>query len=106
MNSRATTSPMKPLQDRILLRPDKPEEFTRGGLVIPEAYREKSGKATVLAVGEGMWCKDGTRYPMLGLKPGDRVLFEARHPFPTTELDGEAVIIARDDMILAEIVEE
>jgi len=95
-----------PLQDRVFIRPDEPDAFTKGGLIIPEAYRPKSCKGTVLGVGAGLRLKDGSRWPSLGLKVGDRVLFESRHPFPQTVLDGQAVIIAREDMVLAEIVEE
>jgi len=94
------------LQNRILIRPDEPSAFSRGGLVIPPAYRKPSSFGTVIAMGRGMRLKDGTRWPMPDIRPGDRVVFNARNPFPVVELNGEELLMARDEAILAQIVEE
>lgn len=69
------------LTSRILVRPDPlPEKI--GLIIIPDTVREKHQAkqpitfGTVIAVGPGMKTKDGGRWPMSGVKPGDRVLFK------------------------------
>jgi chaperonin GroES len=67
-----------PLHDHVLLRKDKPDEVSRGGIILPPTSDPKSVKycrAEVLAVGPGVW-RDGHLVPP-SLKPGDRVLAQS-----------------------------
>ena len=64
---------LKPLDDRIVVRPKEAEEMTISGIVIPDTAKEKPQQGEVLAVGPGGLDKDGKRVPM-GVAAGDRVL--------------------------------
>ena len=65
---------MKPLRENILVEVDEADEKTHGGIIIPDLYKEKCRKATVVAVGAGWYNeKKGTLTP-LGVKKGDRIL--------------------------------
>lgn len=59
---------IKPLGNRVLLRPVKAQEKTKSGLYIPESAKEKPLTAEVMAVGDG---------PLVKVKPGDRVIHES-----------------------------
>lgn len=91
----------RPLANRIIVRPDVPAERTKGGLFIPAQAKKATGTGIVLAIGPGMLCKDGERWPMPDIKPGDRVLYDERAPFPKTRFNEEDAIILRDDTVLA-----
>jgi len=54
---------IKPLGDRVLLKPMEEEEKTKSGIVIPDTAKEKPQKGKVLAVGTGRTLDNGTRYP-------------------------------------------
>jgi len=66
---------IKPLGNRVLLKPSEAEEKTKSGLYIPEAAKEKTLEAEVVAVGEGEY-KDGKHVPIT-LKVGDKVIHES-----------------------------
>ena|SRR6266568_2321684 len=63
---------IKPIGDQILVEPVTPEEKTKGGIYIPEAYREQTLRARVLAVGTGKRDKRGKLRPT-GVRKGDIV---------------------------------
>ncbi len=65
---------IKPLDDRIVIEVLDAEEKTAGGIVLPDAAREKPQRGKVTAVGTGKLLKNGTRVPM-SLKIGDQVIF-------------------------------
>ena len=65
---------VKPLQDRILVRPLKEKEARKGGIIIPDTAKEKPQEGEIMAVGSGRLDKDGKKQP-LEVKKGDRVLF-------------------------------
>jgi len=96
---------MKPLGDRIFIRPDEPEGVTKGGLIIPERAKKPAGTGVVVFMGPGLLLKDGTRYPMPAVQPGDRVVFSAQDPFPKVKIDGVELLSMHDDSILG-VVEE
>ena len=58
------TGVMRPLHDKVLIKRLKPEDTTKGGIVIPDSAKEKTGYARVIAVGPGMKLPDGTRHEM------------------------------------------
>jgi len=92
---------VRPLHDRILVRRVEAENKTPGGLFIPDNAKEKPVEGLVVAVGNGVLTKDGTRVP-LDVKAGDRVLFSK---YSGTEvkvvLDGGEHLILREDDLLA-----
>jgi chaperonin GroES len=67
------TKTLKPLEDRILVRPEEGEETTASGIVIPDTAKEKPLQGEVVAVGPGKW-EDGKQRP-LDVKNGDRILY-------------------------------
>lgn len=95
------TEQFHPIGSRVLVRPDKPADQSKGGIWFPQQAKKPTGSGIVLAIGPGMLCKDGTRWPMPDLKPGDHVIYDARAPFPRTTLNGEEALVLRDDTVLA-----
>ena len=87
---------VKPLADRVLVRPTAAEEVTASGIIIPDTAKEKPLKGTVLAVG------NGTKDEEMVLKEGDNVLY-GKYAGTEVELDGEKVLIMRQNEVLAVI---
>ena len=75
------------------------EETTAGGIVIPDAAREKPRQGRVLSVGDGRLLKDGARVAH-EIAEGDRVLFDSYSGNEVT-VDGEEMLILNADDILA-----
>jgi chaperonin GroES len=92
---------IKPLQDRVILRRIEEGEQVRGGIIIPDSAKEKPQEGEVVAVGEGKYKEDGTRQS-LDVKEGDRVLF-GKYSGSEIKLDGEELLIMREDEILGVI---
>lgn len=92
----ATKTSIKPLEDRILVRPEEGEETTASGIVIPDTAKEKPQEGTVLAVGPGKRSDTGDLIPM-DVKEGDRVVY-SKYGGTDIKLDGEELLIlsARD----------
>lgn len=89
----------RPLYDRVLVKRLNAEQKTAGGLIIPDAAKEKPQEAEVIAVGAGRVLENGTVRPM-NLKIGDKVLF-GKYTGDEMKLDGEEHIILREEDILA-----
>lgn len=89
---------LKPLADRIVIKADKPEEKTVGGIILTNSAKEKPQVATVVAVGPGELV-DGAHVPM-NVKVGDRVL-ASKYSGTEVKLDGEEYTIVRQNDILA-----
>ncbi|MEA2505436.1 MAG: chaperonin GroES [Actinomycetota bacterium] len=92
----ATKTNIKPLEDRILVRPEEGEETTVSGIVIPDTAKEKPQEGTVLAVGVGKRSDTGELIPM-DVKEGDRVIY-SKYGGTEVKLEGEELLIlsARD----------
>ncbi|MDQ3878576.1 MAG: co-chaperone GroES [Actinomycetota bacterium] len=92
----ATKTNLKPLEDRILVRPEEGEETTVSGIVIPDTAKEKPQEGTVLAVGPGKRSDSGELIPM-DVKEGDRVVY-SKYGGTEIKVDGEELLIlsARD----------
>jgi chaperonin GroES len=90
---------IRPLHDRVLATRLEAEEKTKGGIVIPDAAKEKPIEGKVVAVGSGRRLDDGTVRP-LDVKKGDRVLF-GKYSGTDVQLEGEDYLILREDDILA-----
>lgn len=90
---------LKPLADRVLVRPIEREEVTKGGIVLPDTAREKPQEGEVLAVGDGRLSEDGKRIP-LDVKVGDIVIY-AKYGGTEIKIEDEELIILRESDILA-----
>lgn len=94
---------IKPLHDRILVKRIEEEGKTKGGIIIPDAAKEKPQEGKVIAVGDGKMLENGTKAP-LAVKPGDKILF-GKYSGTEIKVDGEEHLILREDDIFA-IVED
>ena len=94
---------IKPLQDRILVKRLEEEEKTKGGIIIPDAVKEKPQEGRVIAIGDGKVLENGQRLP-LTVKVGDKILF-GKYSGTEIKIEGEEHLILREDDVLA-IVEE
>ncbi len=93
---------IKPLHDRVIIRRiEDSTDKTAGGLFIPDTAKEKPQEGEVIAAGDGKYKEDGTRQA-LDVKAGDRVLF-GKYSGSEIKLDGEELIIMREDEILGVI---
>ena len=90
---------LKPLADRIVVRPLEAEEKTPGGIVIPDSAKEKPQKGEVVAVGPGKVADSGQKIEM-SLKKGDKVLY-GKYAGTEVTVDGEDLMIMRESDILA-----
>jgi chaperonin GroES len=88
---------IKPLGDRVLVRPDVAEEKTASGIIIPDTAKEKPQRGTVVAVGSGKY-ENGTKIDMI-VKSGDVVLY-GKYSGTDLNLDGEDFLIMRESDIL------
>lgn len=92
---------LKPLYDRVVLRPVEEDRTTASGIVIPDsASAEKPMKGEVVAVGSGRWMDNGELRP-IAVKVGDSVIYGK---FAGTEVklpgeDGKVVIMREDDVM-------
>nr|WP_200813777.1 co-chaperone GroES [Marinactinospora thermotolerans] len=73
--STATKTVLKPLEDRVVVKPLEAEQTTASGLVIPDTAKEKPQEGEVLAVGPGRWDDEGKNRIELDVKVGDVVLY-------------------------------
>lgn len=85
---------IKPLADRVLIKPAPAEEKTVGGIIIPDTAKEKPLRGEVLAVGHG------TKDEEMVLKAGDQVLY-GKYSGTEVELEGEKFLIMRQSDVLA-----
>ena len=90
---------LQPLDDRLVVKPLEQEEVTKGGIILPVTAREKPQEGEVLAVGPGKLFEDGKRIA-IEVKVGDIVLY-AKYAGNDTKIDGEELIILRENDILA-----
>jgi chaperonin GroES len=93
---------LNPLDDRVVVMPSEAEETTAGGIVLPDAAKEKPQRGKVVAVGPGKLLDSGERCP-LSVGVGDEVMF-GKYGGTDIEVDGEEVKILRESDILAKIV--
>ena len=90
---------IKPLGDRILVKPVEQEEEKIGGIIIPDTAKEKPQEGEIVAVGPGKMLESGERQA-LSVKVGDKILYGK---YSSTEIKhaGEEYLIMREDDILA-----
>jgi chaperonin GroES len=90
---------MKPLADRVLIKPSPAEEKTKGGIILPDTAKEKPVVGEVVAVGPGKIADDGKKIPM-EIKVGDKVLY-GKYSGTEVTVDGEEYLIMREADIFA-----
>jgi chaperonin GroES len=95
---------VRPLGDRIVVRRQEGSDKTAGGILLPDAAKEKPQKGKVLAVGAGKLLKDGTRKGVQ-VKVGDGVLFTAWAGDEYKDGQGGNILLMREEDILA-VVDE
>jgi len=92
-------SKIRPVGDRVVVKPSAREEVTRSGIVIPDTAKEKPQEGTVIPVGAGKLNDNGERVA-LEVKEGDRVLF-AKYGGTEFKLEGDDLLVLRETDILA-----
>ena len=92
-------SKIRPVGDRVVVKPAAKEEVTKSGIVIPDTAKEKPQEGTVIAVGSGRLLENGDR-AAIELREGDRVLF-AKYGGTEFKLDGEEYLVLKENDILA-----
>jgi len=90
---------LRPLGDRVLVKPLEEKEIKRGGIIIPDTAKEKPQEGEVIAVGPGKLSENGKRIEM-EVKKGDRILF-GKYSGSEVKIDGEDHLIMHADDILA-----
>ena len=90
---------LKPLGDRVVVKPIEQDEITAGGIMLPDTAKEKPQKGTVLAVGPGNRNEAG-EHVALDVAVDDTVLF-AKYAGTEIKIDGEKVLVLRESDILA-----
>ena len=89
---------IRPIQDRIVIRPVDADEKTSGGIIIPDSAKERPREGVVIAVGPGLRQEDGTILTP-DVKQGDRVIY-AKYYGIEVQIDGVEHLIMREEEIL------
>lgn len=84
---------MKPISDRVVIKPSPAEEVTKGGIYVPDTAKEKQQKGEVVAVGPG---KDGN---LMTVAVGDIVLY-GKYAGQEVNIDGDDYVVMKEDDIL------
>ena len=90
---------LRPLGDRVVIRPLAREEVTKSGIVLPDTAKEKPQEGTILSAGPGRILDDGKRETM-DVKKGDKVLY-AKYAGTEFKVEGEELLIVSQKDILA-----
>ncbi len=90
---------MKPLADRVIIKPSAAEEKTKGGIILPDTAKEKPVIGEVVAVGPGKVTDDGKKVT-LEVKVGDKVLY-GKYSGTEVTVEGEELLIMREADIFA-----
>jgi len=93
---------LRPLDDRIVVEPNEAEDVTAGGIVLPDAAKEKPQRGTVVAVGPGKLLDSGER-GTLSVAVGDEVIY-GKYSGTEIEVSGREVKILRESDVLAKVV--
>ena len=90
---------MKPLADRVIIKPQEAEEKTKGGIILPDTAKEKPVIGEVVAVGPGKVSDDGKKISP-EVKVGDKVLY-GKYSGTEVTVEGEEYLIMREADIFA-----
>jgi chaperonin GroES len=92
---------LKPLGDRLIVKPIEEEETTASGIVLPDTAKEKPQKGKVVAAGDGAIQEDGSRRP-LDVAAGDEVLY-SKYGGTEVTVEGDDLLVMRESDILAKL---
>ena len=90
---------LKPLQDRVVVKPAEAEEVSKGGIILPDTAKEKPQQGEVMAVGPGKVADSGELIKPQ-VKKGDKVLY-GKYSGTEITIDGEDYLIVRESDIFA-----
>lgn len=90
---------LKPLADRVIVKPKEAEEKTKGGIILPDTAKEKPVEGTIVAAGPGKTSDDGKLVKM-EVKVGDVVLY-GKYSGSEISIEGEEYLIMRESDIFA-----
>ena len=88
---------IKPLGDRVIVRPKEAEETTKGGIILPDTAKEKPVEGTIVTIGEGKTTEDG-KLIKLTVKVGDTILY-GKYSGTEVKIDGDEYLIMRESDI-------
>ncbi|MCY3569897.1 MAG: co-chaperone GroES [Chloroflexota bacterium] len=93
---------LKPLNDRIVIKPLQQEQVLSSGIVIPDSAKEKPQQGEVIAIGPGKRDDDGNRVP-LDIEMGDRILYK-KYTGQEIQIDNEDLIVLEEREVLAKLI--
>ena len=93
---------LKPLGDRLIVKPIDEEETTASGIVLPDTAKEKPQKGKVIAAGDGRWDEDGEKRIPLDVAEGDEVLY-SKYGGTEVNVEGEDLLVLRESDVLAKV---
>jgi chaperonin GroES len=96
-----TATSLKPLGDRLVVRPTPREEMTKSGIVLPDTAKERPQEGTILSVGPGRTLDDGSR-EAIEVQAGQKILFQ-KYAGTEFKLDDEELLILSQKDVLAVI---
>jgi len=94
---------LKPLHDRVLIKPIDPQAITSTGIIIPDSAKEKPCEAVVVAVGTGTILEDG-RFRQIDVREGDKILYN-KHAGIEVKMGKDKLLLIREIDILATIID-
>ena len=97
--NKAAEKKLRPLGDRVVIKPIAREDMTKSGIVLPDTAKEKPQEGIILAAGPGKIDDNGKREPM-DVKVGDKVLY-AKYAGTEFKIEGDDLLIVRAKDILA-----
>ncbi len=92
---------VRPLDDRVLIKPDEAESKSAGGIIIPDTAQKIPQRGKVVAAGMGKLCENGTRAGM-NINIGDHVLY-GKYSGVEINIDGEAHKVLRENELLSKL---
>jgi len=93
---------LKPLGDRLIVRPVEEEETTASGILLPDTAKEKPQKGQVVAAGDGRWDEDGEKRIPLDVSEGDEILY-SKYGGTDITVEGEELLVLRESDVLAKV---
>ncbi len=93
---------LKPLNDRIVIKPLQQEQVLSSGIVIPDSAKEKPQQGEVIAIGPGKRDDVGNRVP-LDIEMGDRILYK-KYTGQEIQIDNEDLIVLEEREVLAKLI--
>ncbi|MYJ00826.1 MAG: co-chaperone GroES [Chloroflexi bacterium] len=93
---------LKPLNDRLVIKPLQQEQVLSSGIVIPDSAKEKPQQGEVIAIGPGKRDDDGNRVP-LDIEMGDRILYK-KYTGQEIQIDNEDLIVLEEREVLAKLI--